>query len=185
MVKRTRRKWGGLPTGVEALVWVVAFVAVVIACFVFLGPPVMSAFGDQPSPQSPQTGAYARKAVDSVWITQTLATGNDSDPPLLDKAVTDAQLAQALYHAAFALPDYPGGIMNCPLDYNNVYHLAFMYHGSMVLTVRADTSGCQAVSLGDLGARMALGHDEFWQALANALGTSENNLWLAPTTPTP
>jgi hypothetical protein len=57
-----------------------------------------------------------------------------------------------------------------------------MDHGVAVLTVNADASACQPVTLVGLGVRMA--NDDFWQALADALSIDEITLWaLLPHSP--
>ncbi|HEU0026864.1 MAG TPA: hypothetical protein VFQ25_07080 [Ktedonobacterales bacterium] len=181
MAMETHRGWSGR-TVVRRTVWVLAcmlaMLAVVVACLIFAGPllgsVIMGTAFSPTLPQSPSTGYYAKKTVDTVHVTRTEDTASP-DQISLDRTITDAQATQALYNAAFALPDYPSGTMNCPLGTNDTYHLAFSNHGSAVLTVIADGSGCQVVTLVGLGDRMA--NDGFWRALADALGVTEDGLW--------
>lgn len=159
----------------KLIVAVMLLLVVAIACLIIFGPQLGAvipgtAFGPT-LPQSPLTGVYAHKLVDSVRVTRT----EDQRTVLLslDKTITNAATAQALYNAAFALPAYPSGIINCPLSAGITYHLAFTRHGGSVLTITAN--GCERVSLGSLGDRLADG--SFDQTLADALGMSEEALW--------
>ncbi len=149
--------------------------ALAITCAIIFGPQlgdVVSGTAFGPTlPQSPLTGVYARATVDSVHVTRT-QDQNDL-LPAFDKAVTNAATTQALYNAAFALPAYPSGTINCPLGADITYHLAFTRHGIPALTITID--GCFLVSLGSLGDRLADGR--YFQTLASALRMSEDAMW--------
>lgn len=170
-----RRRSGWRPLG-PIIAAPVSLVIVAVACALFFGPQLYSleatgALIGPTLPQSPLTGVYARARVDRVHVTRT---SDETDPlPLFDKTVTSAATAQALYNAAFALPAYPSGTINCPLGSDITYHLAFTYHDAPILTVNAN--GCERVSLGGLGDRLANG--EFWRALTDALDIPEQVIW--------
>lgn len=177
MASGTRR--GGVWRWVRSLI-VAVMVSLVVACAsaLLLGPQLATvatgtAFGTT-WPQSPFTGFYAGLTVESVHVTRS--DESSSFMPPFDKTVTDARAAQALYNAAFALPAYPSGIINCPLGADITYHLRFARRG--LPAPEMTVNGCFKVSLSWLGDR--LWDSSFDYTFASALGVSETSLWNYP-----
>lgn len=85
-------------------------------------------------------------------------------------AVSDPQQAQAVAHAACALPPMPGGSMSCGGDFGIKYLLRFTTKVSPEpSTVKVEAGGCDEVH-GLSPTRWTARSPAFWKLLAKVLG---------------
>lgn len=116
------------------------------------------------SPASASGGAGKPIA---LRITRTEAlSGYDFAP--LDVIVRDTAAAQRLYQAAYALPQFPSGTVNCPADIGLEYHLEFFHNGVWVQKMSLDATGCQGLCVGQSDVRWS--NEAFLELLRKTIG---------------
>jgi len=89
--------------------------------------------------------------------------------------VTDATKAQDAYQTTLALPVAQPGTYFCPVDWGVTYQLTFSLASGGTLTVVADPSGCQSVSVPGTCVRSP--DYTYWSELANDLGIPESEIY--------
>jgi Kelch motif len=117
-------------------------------------------------------------AVDQVtalkFSTATTISSNSAPPVYV--TVTDAAKAQDAYQATLALPVFPPGIYNCPIDWGVTYQLTFLLATGSSLTVTADPNGCSVVDIPGTCVRSVVPSD-YWSQLAQDLGIPESEIY--------
>ena len=130
-----------------------------------------------------QPGTYLRPGawrVASVRAILTSAFPTNHVPPF-DRTSTSAERAQNLYNALLALPAMPAGIMSCPIDWGNVYHVRFYDESSqLAATALVKPDGCEAVTLPDGSHRWAATDRSFWSTFAAAMNVPTSALFPGP-----
>lgn len=92
--------------------------------------------------------------------------------------ITNRQTVSTLYRDIRALKPFPPGPISCPLDRGIDYILKFHRGRRVVLTAKADPTGCREIRLSTGRDLWAAGHQgqAFWRAFAHALGENVGNL---------
>ncbi len=92
--------------------------------------------------------------------------------------ITNRHTVNTLYRDIRALKPFPTGPISCPADRGIDYILKFHRGRRVVLTAKADPTGCSEVRLSTGRDLWAAGHrgQAFWRALAHAPGENVGNL---------
>ena len=92
--------------------------------------------------------------------------------------ITNRQTVNTLYRDIRALKPFPPGPISCPADRGIDYILKFHRGRRVVLTAKADPTGCSEIRLSTGRDLWAAGHQgqAFWRAFAHALGENVVNL---------
>jgi len=106
--------------------------------------------------------------------------GTSSTIPLnlpfpIQVTVTDATKARDAYQATLALPAAQPVTHSCPVDWGVLYQLTFSLANGGTLTVVADPSGCQSVSVP--GTCLRSPDYAYWSQLAKDLGIPESEIY--------
>jgi hypothetical protein len=112
------------------------------------------------------TPAPSPSQIIRVHIVRTSGIPRQNLPPI-DKLIGDSSVAQRLYDATTALPQFPMGVFACPSDYNVAYALDFTRGDGRSVQISADPYGCWIVSIGANNKRKA--SDRYWSLLAQTL----------------
>jgi hypothetical protein len=94
-------------------------------------------------------------------------------PPPIDLAIEDPSRAQHLYDLTLALPVFPPGTYDCPVDYGVRYELTFSRASGDGVTITLDPNGCQNVLIPGTCVRRAT-DKSYWTRLAEDLGICES-----------
>lgn len=92
--------------------------------------------------------------------------------------ITNRQIVNTLYRVIRALKPFPTDPISCPADPGIHYILKFHGGRRVVLTAKADPTGCSAVPLSTGRDFWPAGHrgQAFWRALSHALGENVGDL---------
>lgn len=142
------------------------------AIFLTIGLPraetiVMPALGHKLRDTSVQR--VAQQLPDRLVVTRAGGNLGRSQLPPLSKTVTDQSLVEKLYGAILALPPFPAGPKNCPMQTDIRYRLDFYRATSSILVANYNPTGCASVRLSD-GTVKSAAHGAFAAELAHALG---------------
>jgi len=127
---------------------------------------MLGACSSEPPSPSQVTGAH-------FAATTTLQSNR---PPAVDVTV-DQSPAQNIYTMTLALPNFPDGVFNCPIDFGVVYKLTFFSGDTTAVTASLNPSGCRDVRISDAPHVRRVLDDSYWSALAQQLGVPESTIY--------
>jgi hypothetical protein len=120
----------------------------------------------------------ATESVSGLHFTSaTLLAGNP--PPAVDVTLTDPTPTRAIYASTIALPDFPSGTFNCPVDFGIRYTVVFDVGGAHALTAVLNPGGCGDVTISGSSTRRAI-DPAYWASLALNLGVEEPAIYPPP-----
>jgi hypothetical protein len=106
----------------------------------------------------------------------TATTLASNPPPAVDVSVGEVP-AQNVYALTLALPDFPEGTFNCPIDFGVVYTLTFFNGDAIAVTASLNPGGCRDVRIsGSTPVRRVL-DDSYWSSLAQQVGVPESMIY--------
>jgi hypothetical protein len=97
-------------------------------------------------------------------------------PPAVDVTVGMVP-AQNIYAMTVALPDFPPGAYNCPIDLGISYKLTFFSGDAIAATASLLPGGCRDVQISDSPPLRWAFDNGYWAALAQQLGVPQSTIY--------
>lgn len=110
----------------------------------------------------------------SLYVTHTTFDRPDAVP--FEHGSVDVAAIARLYDAINALPPFSTGIINCPADGGELYHLTFTRTDGTKIMGLAKPDGCSSASVGGGPAGMIVDGNGFWSTFAAALDMPQSAL---------
>jgi hypothetical protein len=116
--------------------------------------------------------------ITGLHFTTSSAFPDNPPPTNVDVTLTDPIPARAVYSATLALPDFPPGRYNCPVDLGYSHTITFMNGQAVAATATLNAGGCREVTIsGAPPLRWTATDEPYWALLAQNLGVQESTLF--------
>jgi hypothetical protein len=114
-------------------------------------------------------------SITGLHLTTSSEFADNPPPPNVDVTLTDPGPSRVIYEATLALPDFPPGVFNCPIDLGYRHTIAFMSGQQMVMIASLNIGGCRDATIAGVPPERQT-NEAYWALLAQNLGVDESAL---------
>jgi hypothetical protein len=120
--------------------------------------------------------------ITGLHFTTSSAFPTNTPPTNVDVTLGDPTPSRAIYRATLALPDFPAGRFNCPVDLGYTHTIAFTDADGVAVTATLNEGGCWDATISGAPPKRQTS-DDYWTLLAQNLGVDRSTLFSAASSP--